>query len=210
MEPVFGQIKQGRGFRQFLLRGLEKVNREWLLICTGYNLLKLFRFGAAGPGKARRNSSGREAKESPLASRLSRDSQSSCICDRQAWLSSTAHSGCSPIPSRQSLDGLLGRYCLRAGAHALGHQMHRRITTLFLISTPLPTLFIALHHLPNSANHWPESYQGRPYTVSFAKVIRPVIATAAQAKKVGHIFLTLGRDAPPLPHLPAISPSAAY
>ena len=28
VEPVFGQIKQGRGFRQFLLRGLEKVNRE--------------------------------------------------------------------------------------------------------------------------------------------------------------------------------------
>ena len=34
VEPVFGQIKQGRGFRQFLLRSLEKVNREWLLICT--------------------------------------------------------------------------------------------------------------------------------------------------------------------------------
>ena len=45
VEPVFGQIKQGRGFRQFLLRSLEKVNREWLLICTGHNLLKLFRFG---------------------------------------------------------------------------------------------------------------------------------------------------------------------
>ena len=44
-EPVFGQIKQGRGFRQFLLRGLEEVNREWLLICAGHNLLKLFRFG---------------------------------------------------------------------------------------------------------------------------------------------------------------------
>ena len=43
VEPVFGQIKQGRGFRQFLLRGLEKVNREWSLICTGHNLLKLFR-----------------------------------------------------------------------------------------------------------------------------------------------------------------------
>ena len=42
MEPVFGQIKQGRGFRQFLLRGLEKVKREWSLICTGHNLLKLF------------------------------------------------------------------------------------------------------------------------------------------------------------------------
>ena len=45
VEPVFGQIKQGRGFRQFLLRGLEKVNREWSLICTGHNLLKLFKFG---------------------------------------------------------------------------------------------------------------------------------------------------------------------
>ena len=40
---MFGQIKQGRGFRQFLLRGLEKVNGEWPLICTGHNLLKLFR-----------------------------------------------------------------------------------------------------------------------------------------------------------------------
>ena len=35
VEPVFGQIKQGRGFRQFLLRGLEKVSGEWSLICTG-------------------------------------------------------------------------------------------------------------------------------------------------------------------------------
>ncbi len=42
VEPVFGQIKQARGFRQFLLRGLEKVEREWRLICTGHNLLKLF------------------------------------------------------------------------------------------------------------------------------------------------------------------------
>ena len=53
VEPVFGQIKQGRGFRQFLLRGLEKVNSEWSLICTGHNLLKLFRFGEGKPGKAR-------------------------------------------------------------------------------------------------------------------------------------------------------------
>ena len=51
VEPVFGQIKQGRGFRQFLLRGLEKVNREWLLICTGHNLLKLFRFGGRSTAK---------------------------------------------------------------------------------------------------------------------------------------------------------------
>ena len=52
VEPVFGQIKQGRGFRQFLLRGLAKVNREWLLICTGHNLLKLFRYGEGKLGKA--------------------------------------------------------------------------------------------------------------------------------------------------------------
>jgi len=41
VEPVFGQIKQARGFRQFLLRGLEKVQGEWSLICTVHNLLKL-------------------------------------------------------------------------------------------------------------------------------------------------------------------------
>jgi transposase len=42
-EPVFGQIKQVRGFRQFLLRGLSKVSAEWDLICLGHNMLKLFR-----------------------------------------------------------------------------------------------------------------------------------------------------------------------
>jgi len=41
-EPVFGQIKQARGFRQFLLRGNDKVSGEWKFICTGHNLLKLF------------------------------------------------------------------------------------------------------------------------------------------------------------------------
>ena len=40
VEPVFGQIKQARGFRQFLLRGVEKVRGEWDLICTAHNLLK--------------------------------------------------------------------------------------------------------------------------------------------------------------------------
>lgn len=45
VEPVFGQIKAARGFRQFLLRGLEKVQGEWDLICTGHNILKLFRSG---------------------------------------------------------------------------------------------------------------------------------------------------------------------
>ena len=40
VEPVFGQIKQARGFRQFLLRGLHKVRGEWALICMTHNLLK--------------------------------------------------------------------------------------------------------------------------------------------------------------------------
>lgn len=41
VEPVFGIIKQARGFRQFLLRGQEKVAAEWSLLCTAHNLLKL-------------------------------------------------------------------------------------------------------------------------------------------------------------------------
>ena len=46
VEPVFGQIKQARGFRQFLLRGKEKVAGEWSLLCTAHNLLKLAAAGA--------------------------------------------------------------------------------------------------------------------------------------------------------------------
>jgi hypothetical protein len=41
VEPVFGQIKQARGFRQFLLRALEAVQAEWALICTAHNITKL-------------------------------------------------------------------------------------------------------------------------------------------------------------------------
>jgi transposase len=47
VEPIFGQIKQCRGFRQFLLRGLRKVNAEWQIICATHNLLKIYRFRAA-------------------------------------------------------------------------------------------------------------------------------------------------------------------
>jgi len=41
VEPVFGQIKQARGLRQFLMRGLSKVPAEWSLITMTHNLLKL-------------------------------------------------------------------------------------------------------------------------------------------------------------------------
>jgi transposase len=42
-EPVFGQIKHGLGFRQFLRRGLQRVAQEWSLVCTAHNVLKLYR-----------------------------------------------------------------------------------------------------------------------------------------------------------------------
>lgn len=41
VEPVFGQIKQARGFRQFHLRGIEQVQREWAMVCIAHNLCKL-------------------------------------------------------------------------------------------------------------------------------------------------------------------------
>ena len=42
-EPVIGQIKPARGFRQCLLRGYDKVQAEWALLCTTHNILKLAR-----------------------------------------------------------------------------------------------------------------------------------------------------------------------
>jgi len=44
-EPVFGQIKEARGFRRFLLRGLENIRGEWRLVCLTHNLLKIWRYG---------------------------------------------------------------------------------------------------------------------------------------------------------------------
>jgi transposase len=46
VEPVFGQIKEARGFRRFLLRGLAKVRGEWRLVCLTHNLLKIWRYGS--------------------------------------------------------------------------------------------------------------------------------------------------------------------
>jgi transposase len=41
VEPTIGQIKEARGFRRFLLRGLRKVPHEWALVCAAHNLVKL-------------------------------------------------------------------------------------------------------------------------------------------------------------------------
>jgi hypothetical protein len=47
VEPVFGPIKEGRGFRRFLLRGLVKIRGEWRLVCVTHNLLTIWRYGCA-------------------------------------------------------------------------------------------------------------------------------------------------------------------
>lgn len=47
VEPVFGPIKEARGFRRFNLRGLEAVQAEWLLVAAVHNLVKLFGSGRA-------------------------------------------------------------------------------------------------------------------------------------------------------------------
>ena len=49
VEPVFGEIKDARGIRHFLLRGLEKVRGEWALITMTHNMLKLHRYGPKAP-----------------------------------------------------------------------------------------------------------------------------------------------------------------
>jgi transposase len=47
VEPVFGQMKHARGFRQFLLRGLRNVQGEWKMLCLTHNLLKIWRYQSA-------------------------------------------------------------------------------------------------------------------------------------------------------------------
>jgi transposase len=52
VEPVFGQLKEARGFRRFLLRGLEAARAEWRFICLTHNLLKLHRSNRYAPAHA--------------------------------------------------------------------------------------------------------------------------------------------------------------
>lgn len=48
VEPVFGIIKQALGFRQFLLRGKEKVSGEWKLVCLAYDMKRLWKLQQLG------------------------------------------------------------------------------------------------------------------------------------------------------------------
>ena len=50
VEPVFGQIKEARGFRRFLRRGLAQIRGEWRLVCLTHNLLKIWRYGRRNLG----------------------------------------------------------------------------------------------------------------------------------------------------------------
>jgi hypothetical protein len=47
VEPVFGQSKEARGFRRFLLRGLQKIRGEWRLVCLTHNVRKMWRHECA-------------------------------------------------------------------------------------------------------------------------------------------------------------------
>ena len=49
IEPVFGQIKDVRGARRFLRRGLAACAAEWKLLCGTHNLLKLWRHSRSSP-----------------------------------------------------------------------------------------------------------------------------------------------------------------
>ena len=52
IEPVFGQIKQGMGFRRYLYRGIKKVASEWDMVCAAFNLKKITALLSATPGFA--------------------------------------------------------------------------------------------------------------------------------------------------------------
>lgn len=65
-EPVHGQIKYARGFRQFLLRSLAKVQAEFTLVALTHNLLKLWRSQAVVTSR-------REGSGAPLSVKLRRD-----------------------------------------------------------------------------------------------------------------------------------------
>ena len=47
VEPVFGQLKEARGFRRLQLRGLSSARQEFAFIALTHNLLELFRRGKA-------------------------------------------------------------------------------------------------------------------------------------------------------------------
>ena len=78
VEPVFGQIKQGRGIRELRFRGVAKSKAEWLLICLTHNLLKLYRHdwlpqrANRGPESGEKQEDGQKPSEKPSCGAKSR------------------------------------------------------------------------------------------------------------------------------------------
>jgi transposase len=66
VEPVFGQSQEARGFRRFVLRGLDAIRGEWRLICLTHNLLKLWRSGSAQSAASCRREITQWACEAPV------------------------------------------------------------------------------------------------------------------------------------------------
>ncbi|MBZ5668173.1 MAG: transposase [Acidobacteriia bacterium] len=65
VEPVFGILKQVEGFRRWTVRGLENVRTQWALLCTAYNLKKLWKAGRRSQGPSTRTP--RAGKPAPLS-----------------------------------------------------------------------------------------------------------------------------------------------
>ena len=90
VEPVFGQIKERRGFRRFSLRGLDNVRSEWRLVCLTANLLKLFRFGGTPESRLKANQTPFRLPDA-FASETSIHTGSVRLPDRHSPLSLAVH-----------------------------------------------------------------------------------------------------------------------
>ena len=66
VEPVCGQIKEVRGFRRLLLRGMQKIRGEWRLVCLTHNGLKLWRYGCVPVAASARKEGMLEVGDGPL------------------------------------------------------------------------------------------------------------------------------------------------
>jgi transposase len=84
VEPAFGEIKEVRGFRQFLLRGLEQVRCEWALMTMTHNLLKLFKFGPWAASRLKGAAALPRKVKSALTPRLAAAARNAHSCYREA------------------------------------------------------------------------------------------------------------------------------
>ncbi len=101
VEPVFGQIKEARGFRRFRLRGLAKASAEWQLVCAVHNLGKLFGAARVGQGPGRDGGRARRLSRWPTGRRLVAGA-TQLLCGLRPWLAALltpgwSHLGTGPL-----------------------------------------------------------------------------------------------------------------